>query len=203
MELRELIILFRRQARLFFGIVLCFIVLTFIWQRTQQPVMQATLLLNVGRQGVQSTPDYTYDSFYRLQADERFADTVVRWLASPRVVEDIYSDAHLRTQDFSFRDLKKVFAAGRLSSQMIEVTYGGPNEKMVRDLATSLPIVLNRYTESLNQEGQEKSWFVVIGDEPVVRDGRTGLPIALGVALAVGMFVAFWTVLLRHYFAKP
>lgn len=199
MEFKELIAVFQKQRTFFFGVVILFLASAFLWQSNQRPVYEATLLLNIGRGGVQNTTEYTYDSFYRLQADERFADTVVRWLTTPRVVEDIYTDANLREKITSGGNLKRVFNAGRLSSQVIEVSYTGENEKSLAQLTASVTKVLNRYTESLNKENKETSWFVVIGSDPVIRDARIGLNLALFVGLIVGLFVAFWAVLLRHY----
>lgn len=202
MEFKELIAVFQKQGAFFFGVVFFVLASAFLWQSNQRPVYEATLLLNIGREGVQSTTEYTYDSFYRLQADERFADTVVRWLTTPRVVEDIYTDANLREKITSGGNLKRVFNAGRLSSQVIEVSYSGESEKSLVQLTTSVTKVLNRYTENLNKENKETSWFVVIGSDPVIRDARIGLNLALAVSLVVGLFVAFWAVLLRHYFSK-
>lgn len=202
MELKEFIAIFRKNGRLFIGIVLFALVAAFVWQRSQPVSYQATLLLNVGRSGAQETTEYTYDGFYRLQADERFADTVVRWLQSPRVVEDIYADARLDVGAADIRDLKGAFKAGRLSSQMIEVGFTGRSEKTLRVLSESSASVLNRYAESLNRDNQEKNWFVIIGSDPVIRDGRVALPLALVVGLLAGLFVAFWAVLIRHYFSR-
>jgi uncharacterized protein involved in exopolysaccharide biosynthesis len=202
MELKQLIAVFKKDRVFFIGTVLVIVFVAFLWQKNQKPLSEATLLLNIGRSGIDQTSAYTYDSFYRLQADERFADTVVRWLASPRVVEDIYNEAHLNPEALGIRDLKKVFKAARLSSQMIEVTYGGPNEKLLGQLSQSVTTVLARYTADLNREDKEKNWFVVIGSEPVVRDGRVPSTTVLLLGLALGVFVAFWGVLIRYYFSE-
>ena len=202
MEFKDLINLFRKEALLFWGIVFLCVVLGFLWQKAQPVAYQATELINIGRTGTetQATSEYTYDSFYRLQADERFADTVVRWLRSPRVVEDIYTESSLSPETLSLSKLKSAFTAGRLSSQMIEVSYGGPNEKVLTELSQAMSTVLNRYTVSLNREHPEPNWFVVIGSDPVIRDARVPLPLVLGIGVAVGLFIAFWSVLLKHYF---
>lgn len=202
MELKEYLDIFRKQAKWFWMSVIACMAVAAVWQQSQSVAYQATLLLNIGRSGVQDTAEYTYDSFYRLQADERFADTVVRWLGSPRVVEDIYSQAKLDTAVLGTRDLKRAFGAGRLSSQMIEISYAGRDEKTLKSLSQSVVTVLNRYTESLNREKRESSWFTVIGNDPVIRDARIGLAIALAVGLAIGVFIGFWAVLLRHYFVR-
>lgn len=199
MEFKQLIAIFRKDLSFFVGLVLLVVIIALVWQRNQPPVSQATLLLNVGRTGTEQTSDYTYDSFYRLQADERFADTVVRWLSSPRVVEDIYKDARLNPESLGLRDLKKTFTAGRLSSQIIEVNFSNQNEKLLPELSRSAVTVLGRYTDSLNKENKEKNWFAVIGSDPVIRDGRVETNTALLLGLAIGLFIGFWGVLFRHY----
>lgn len=194
MELIQCISILKKETRLFWSIVLACVLLSVVWQQAQAPRYEATQLLNVGRTGVQATADYTYDGFYRLQADERFADTAVRWLGSSRVVEDIYREAGLDPAD--------VFQASRLSSQMIEARYTADRERNLTLLAQAVPVVLNRYAASLNREFREPNWFVIVASDPVLEDARVPfLPVLAG-ALAVGLFLAFWTVLLKHYLTE-
>lgn len=200
MDLKDFLGIFRKRAKLFFGIVAVSFVIVFIWQKNQPENFQATLLINIGRASVQNTAEYAYDNFYRLQADERFADTVVRWLGSPRVVEDIYRTSGIDPGTIGVRDLKTIFGAKRLSSQVIEVSYNNPDEKLVQEISGAAVSILNQYAESLNKDNKETNWFTVIGSSPVIRDARIPLPIALLLGLAGGVFIGFWTVLLRHYF---
>ncbi len=197
-----MIMILKKGRSLFVVVVVLFVVGAFVWQALQPPRSQATLLINIGRSGVQETNDYTFDSFYRLQADERFADTVVRWLAAPRVVEDIYQEAHLNAENITSAQALSSFSAKRLSSQMISVTYTGSNEKILREVSESVVRVLNRYTETLNTDGKEKGWFVVIGSDPILSDARVSRELALLVGLGAGVFIAFWLILFRHYFSR-
>lgn len=201
MELKEVIRVFQKQRRFFFTFIVGVTLAAALWQVEQPTSFRATLLINIGRAGVSETSEYTYDSFYRLQADERFADTVVRWLASPRVVEDIYREAHIDPKTLDLKELSHAFEAGRLSSQMISVSYSGESELVLRQLSKATVTVLNRYTDTLNTSEREKSWFVVIGSDPVIRDGRVSMKLALLVGLSLGIFMAFWAVLFRHYLA--
>lgn len=202
MELRELLAVLRGHRNQYLGIILVFVFVALVWQKEQPVSYQATLLMNIGRAGASETTDYTYDSFYRLQADERFADTVVRWLSTPRVVEDIYKEAQLNSASLGIKDLSRAFTAGRLSSQVISVQYRSENEKRLENLAQAAVTVLNRYTDTLNTNEREKSWFVIIGSDPVIRDGRVSLGLALMVGFLVGLFVGFWVVLFKHYFSR-
>lgn len=200
MELRDYIGIWKQQERVFWTIILISVLGAIIWQKSQPVSYQATLLLNIGRGSMQDTDQYAYDSFYRLQADERFADTVVRWLGTPRVVEDIYSAAGSDPKSAGIRDLKNAFEAKRLSSQVIEVAYADADRQALKKISESAVGVLNDYAESLNKENRESNWFVVIGSDPVIRDARFTLSFAVAIGLTFGLFIGFWAALFRHYF---
>jgi hypothetical protein len=93
MDLREFLRLFWKERVLFSGTVAVFVATGFVVQLLQPIRFAAEITMNVARSGVRTTTEYAYDDFYRLQADERFADTVVRWLESPRIVSDILHTA--------------------------------------------------------------------------------------------------------------
>lgn len=200
MELRDYADIFRKQEKVFWMTVFLCVLAAIVWQKSQRVTYQATLLLNIGRAGVQNTEEYTYDGFYRSQADERFADTVVRWLGSPRVVEDIYGAANADMEKKSVRDLKSTFEAKRLSSQMIEVTYTDTDIGMLEKIADVMTATLNRYADSLNKENKEVNWVVVIGSDPIIRDARVPFFLSVAVSLLLGVFIGFWAVVIRHYF---
>lgn len=197
MELKQIIALFRAQRKAFWATVLLCVVLGVVLQVTQKEHVTANLTLNVTRLGSDKTTDYQYHDFYRLQADERFADTVVRWLGSPRIVSDIYGS--VASDD---RSIARSIKAERLSSQMIQVTYSAPDEVAAQKLSRSIITQVNTETAALNKDQQEASWFTVVGNDPVAQDGRFSLAFVLAVSLALGLFLGFWTVLVRHYLEK-
>lgn len=197
MELKKIIAIFRRHQKAFGATLLICIVIGLAWQQWQRECVVANLTLNVTRTGSEKTIDYQYHDFYRLQADERFADTVVRWLASPRIVSDIYEG--IATNDQS---LTRSIKAERLSSQMIQVVYTAPDEHTAKDLSRSIITRLNLETAALNKDQQEASWFAIVGNDPVVQDGRFSLAFALVVSSVLGMFLGFWVVLICHYLGK-
>lgn len=191
MDLREYILIFRRHRALFFGTVTLFVCGGLLVQWLQ-PVRYVTeITMNVARSGVRTTSEYAYDDFYRLQADERFADTVVRWLESPRIVGDIAREAHV-SESVSFD-------AGRLSSQVIRIRYTMRDEASAKRVAAALFTVLNQETESLNRNRSEDGWFALVGETPSIRDARFGRGRALSIALCLGVFVGCFSVLFRWY----
>lgn len=195
MELREFVNIFVDRKKLFFGVFLGFILVGLAMYRLQPERYEAALLLNVSRTGYEKTDAYRYDQFYRLQADERFADTVVRWTAAPSVREEMISLG-------APESVAVTLSAKRLSSQMIDVRYSAPSRKGFGGAKEAIVSALNKETEKLNAEAKDPNWFTVVAGEPVVSDARVPLRIAFGGGAASGLFFAFWTVLLVRYFGK-
>lgn len=193
MEFREFVDIFIKDRKVFTGVMLgCGIAAALVFW-FQREGYQATLVLNVTRAGSVETSEYRYDQFYRLQADERFADTVVRWLESPALKHAV--DAEAPGQEGLIRKLKAV----RLSSQMIEVTYEAASPQAFGKYATAITRVVNRESAKLNEQAKAADWFIVVAGDPVTRSTKVGLaPLVIG-GLLTGIVLAFWTVLVRRY----
>jgi capsular polysaccharide biosynthesis protein len=131
---------------------------------------QVSLLLNITRNGIQTTDNYRYDNFYRLQADERFADTVVKWIKNPRIVTNVYNETGMISGGIDLDALSGFFNARRLSSQAIEVSFIAQSAVEAQNLSENLVKTLNSESKSLNQFQKEDSWFKIIGDEPVIKE---------------------------------
>ncbi|MCK4891400.1 MAG: hypothetical protein KAS78_01910 [Candidatus Pacebacteria bacterium] len=190
MELKEYAQIFKRNIKLFWLIVFLVIITGIVFQIFQPLSYKTSLNLNIARYGSQETTAYKYDEFYRLQADERFADTVVRWLESERIKTDICEDA-----DGCFEKIK----AKRLSSQLIDVTYIVDNKKMAKALADSVDKIINKETKSLIGQKESESWFVVLVSDPVIQENRIGIWKTFFISLVIGIFLGFWAVFIRHY----
>lgn len=203
MEFREIVRLYWEERRLFALVVAVTVFVTLVWQVNQPVSYRASLLLNIGRQGAQATTtgEYTYDNFYRLQADERFADTVVRWLESPRVVSDILKEAGIRPQAASESDLRGMIGAKRLSSQVIETSFAETRKEILEKESDAIVKVLNQYASGLNQGSASEGWFVVVGSNPVILDARTAPGTAISFGAIAGLLFAFWGVAIKRYFA--
>jgi len=191
MELREFLLIFRKYRALFFGTVVFFAGAGFAIQLLQPVRFASDITMNVARSGARATSEYTYDDFYRLQADERFADTVVRWLESPRIVGDIAREARV-PEDVSF-------SAERLSSPVIRIRYRTPDEAGAKRVADTLFTVLNRETASLNRDRSGDGWFELVGETPSITDARFGKGRAMAISFFLGIFFGFFAVLFRWY----
>jgi len=180
---------------MFFSIVIGVVVIGILTQFFLPIKYKVTTDLNVTRIGYQkNTDDYRYDEFYRLQADERFADTVVRWLGSARVKMDINS--MLGTN--SVEKLK----ARRLSSQMIEVTFLIDETNCAEETVGVITKVLNKKTAELNKFQRDPNWFTLLANRPVVSEIKLPFGKLVAMLLPVGMFVAFWSLFVKYYWKK-
>lgn len=205
MELRDYLkIFFKGWFWLIIPVVLCVgFGVGYKQYKNSRPVSyQVALLLNVTRSGIQVTDSYRYDDFYRLQADERFADTVVRWLESPRIVTDIYNETGIASGGIGLKDLSHTFKVKRLSSQMIDVRFTSGSAREAQNISESLVKALNDETKELNQYQKEDNWFKVIGDEPVIKEFKVSWKDVLPISIASGFFLGVWTVLITNYLKK-
>lgn len=191
MELREFFGVFIVYKKLFWSIVCGITLIGCIYYFVQPQMYQTSLILNITRSGVQNVDVYTYDDFYRLQADERFADTIVRWIESPYVGVTVLGQEH-----------DDIFSAKRLSSQVVDVTYNTNTIKEGREIAVKLIDTLNVEAQKLNYTQQQANWFVILGSNPIVQDHTYTLFFLFLLGSAIGFFCAFWAVLVMHYIGK-
>jgi hypothetical protein len=200
MDIKEYIAIFQAEKKFFWLAVLALWLGAGLWQAAQPAAYQATLLLNVGRTAAPVATEYTYDNFYRLQADERFGDTLVRWLQNPRIVSDILESAGVTGDHYSQKELGNIFTAKRLSSQVVEVTFSATDRNTLPRYAEGIKEVTGQYTSALS--GGETNWFRVVGSDPVIRDARIPAWPFLIVAFFGALFIAFWITLGKHFFKE-
>ncbi len=198
-ELRQLVIIFWRKKTLAIIIVGLFLALGLVIKHFMPISYQAVLNLGITRAGQESTQDYHFDHYYRLQADERFAETLCRWLESPRVAQDIFQEAGLSTQNMNLRKLSGYFKARKMSSQFVKVTFVSQSPEDLRKLSQSVVKVVNRKAEELNSYQKTENWFVIVGDDPIIRSKIIHWQDALVFSFLLGLFFAFWIILISHY----
>ena len=191
MELKEYIIIFKKHFKLFLLATTLVMAAIIIFQSVKPLTYKTSLALNITRDGSQETEDYKYDDFYRLQADERFADTVVRWMALPGIVADICDEAGISEN--------KKIKAKRLSSQTIEITYIASDIKTARKLSDSIIKVLDREAEKLNEFQKNEAWFKILGSRSIVASDKPDLWKTALIGLLIGAFLGFWVILIKHY----
>jgi len=199
MELKEYLQIIKRNI-IAFGAVIAIVVLGSFALFTLKPITYSTsLALNITRSGAQQTPDYKYDDFYRLQADEKFAETIVQWLQDPRTAANIYTAAGLDVTNFSIRQLARSFSSTKLSSQYVSVSFSARSLDSAKKISNAIVSVISKNTGELNKDQNENTWFEVVAQDPVITRDQVSPLILLLASLLVGIFLAFWAVLIIHY----
>lgn len=199
MELKEYLKIFRESIKLFLAVIAVVVVAGFAYFWLKPVSYLTSLALNITRSGAQQTGDYRYDDFYRLQADEKFAETVVEWLKNPRTATDVYEKAGIDTNGFSMRQLSKSFVSEKLSSQIVSVSFSAKDEKSAQKISDAISEIVSKNTEALNKNQNENTWFAIVAQKPVIIRDNIGALIILLASLALGIFLGFWVVMLRHY----
>lgn len=188
MELREFFAIFVFHKKIFWGVIFSSMVIGIIFFFAQPQAYKTSMTLNITRDHVQSTSEYMYDDFYRLQADEKFADTAVQWILSE----------HLRVKVFGPSSSANI-SAKRMSSQVIDVEYKTRSVDSAKESAEKLISVLNIESQKLNKMQQKIGWFVILGSDPIIMDATYSFHFLLMLFFAIGFFIAFWSVMIIHY----
>jgi len=199
MELKEYFNIIKKHRKIFFGTIIAVVIIAIGYFYLLPVRYDAALTLNITRLGSQETADYKYDDYYRLQADEKFADTIVEWLRSPRAVSDIYTAANVDSKALSLRGLSKSLVAEKRSSQIVSVAFSADTLVQAQKISAGITAVVKDNTDELNKEQKENNWFNVVNAAPVVVKYQPDYEIIFLAALCLGIFLGFWTVMVKHY----
>jgi uncharacterized protein involved in exopolysaccharide biosynthesis len=191
MELRDFFTIFIVHKKIFWGIISIFLFFGVGFYFLQTQTYKTSLTLNITRNSSVQSNEYAYDDFYRLQADERFADTVVRWIQAPHIVDAVI-------KNISSIDNQK-FNAKRLSSQVISVEFVTNTKKDGEIISTNLVKVLNNESQRLNVLQKQNNWFIILGSKPIIKSNTMSLFFLLSLNAFIGFFIAFWIVMIIHY----
>jgi capsular polysaccharide biosynthesis protein len=199
MELKEYLNILKIHIKTFVLMVVLVVIAGIAYLIFRPIIFNASLTLNITRNNTQTTADYKYDDFYRLQADEKFAETIVGWMKSPRTVSDIYADADISTDQFSLEKMEKIFHSEKLSSQIVSIKFSTNTPEKAKKISDSIGKIIARNIDSLNKNQKEESWFEVVAQNPVIVQNKVNFWLVILAALALGIFLGLWTVLIICY----
>ncbi|HEX7586603.1 MAG TPA: Wzz/FepE/Etk N-terminal domain-containing protein [Patescibacteria group bacterium] len=199
MELKEYLRILKDNAKIFWGVVILVVAGSFAYFYLRPISYGVSLTLNITRQGSQNVDAYKYDDFYRLQADEKFAETIIQWLQSPRTVVEIYSKVGIDPKHFTLKQLTNSFKPEKLSAQIVSVNFSAASSESAKKISNSITETISQNTESLNKNQKENTWFEIVAQESVVVKNTFNPLLVFMVTLAIGIFVAFWIVMISHY----
>lgn len=204
MELKELIKIFVEYKKLFWTIIIVFIVIGCIYYVLQPKKFSVATTLNITRSITENTIkkqnfENDFSSLYRLQADEKIADSIVAWLKSPSIVLDIFKSLEKKSNIYDIDDLASVYNVNKISSGVVDIRFMINSEEHGKKQVSAIEKKLNKLLEEMIVENSTNSWFEVSLEEPVIYFYEKSLIFVLSISVAFGFFASFVIVILSHY----
>lgn len=193
MEFKEIFFIIWKRRVIFLFVMFSVTFLVVFWSLVQPKKYEVAFSVDVSRENYQKTDDYRYDQFYRFQADEKFADTVVRWIGAP----DFYQEVKVGCQKESF-SLEKL-RAERLSSSYIQGSFETKNKKDAPLILASIRNELKEKNSKLNEKANDPTWFSLVIGDPAVSEKQFNLKIFVLAGLLLGFILGFFTSIFHYY----
>lgn len=202
MELKEYYKILKSNIAVVIYAIIIAAIAAYIWSVKVSQTYSTSLLLNISRTESQSTTDYRYDQFYRLQADEKFAETVVEWLKSPGVAQDIFAKADANSNKKTMRQLSKSFQAEKLSSDLVSIKYSTQTSDEAGKIAPAIESVISDKTKGLNSDAKDPNWFQVNMTNLTILKNTQNLGVNLGIGTLAGIFIGIFLAFGKHYISE-
>jgi len=202
MELREYYKIWREHISVVIYAVLLLLVVAYAWSVKKSETYSASLLLEISRSENQTTAEYQYDQFYRLQADEKFAEIIVSWLKSPGVANDVFEKSGVGAGQRTMRQLSKSFRAEKASSGNVGVSFESQTNEEAKKIADAISQEISGKTRNLNSETRDPNWFTVDMANLVITKNIQDLRINLGSAVLAGIFIGTILAFGKHYISE-
>jgi capsular polysaccharide biosynthesis protein len=199
MELKEYLRIIRKNLNLFLGVVLLVVLVSFGYFLLRPKTLKVALDFDVTRTGKEVTSEYQYDNFYRLQADDKFAETLVQWIKSPEMVAEILKKSGMEDKSDNLKTLTKFFSAEKVSPQVVTVSFLVRNYEEADRLGGAMEEALGKNIQNLNEEQNQENWFKLVKRGPIVRPNSFSPEIVLIISILFGVLLGFWIVMFKHY----
>jgi capsular polysaccharide biosynthesis protein len=200
MELKEYIQIIKKNVQIFLFVIFLVLVSGLTYFYTRPVSYDASLAINITRKGADQATDYKYDYYYRLGADEKFADTIVEWLKDPGTVKKIYKNSGTSLDGFSLKKLTRLLNPEKRSSELVLVYFSSSSQDVSKNISDSIKKEISKNINDLNFMQKDANWFEIVGQDPIIIKHSFDLRLIIPGLLFLGIFLAFWVVLLMHYF---
>ena len=207
MELKALIEIFVRYKKLFWGIVVLFLVAGCVFYVAQPRKYNVSTTITVTRLDLNKKinnekKDFEndYSSFYRTQADDKIADSVVAWLKSPSIVLDILKSSDAKDlSSTKIKDLSSVYKVNKVSSQVIDLKFEVLNPNDGKKQVIEINKKINKLLKEMNPESSTNSWFEISLQKPVIRFHEKSPLFVFLMSVALGFFASFCIIIIVNY----
>jgi len=163
---------------------------------------EASVSLFLTKSGTQQTDEFKYDGYYALESGEIISDNIEKWLKSPQIVSEIYSEARMDPDFKNIKNYKKKFTANKMSNQYVEVSFETESAESAEKISSAIDRVLNRKMNELSAESGEEISFSIEETDPVIVEKRPDLPLNIFTGLLSGLFLGTFFIFLKRYLDK-
>jgi capsular polysaccharide biosynthesis protein len=193
MEFKRFIFVIWQRRNIFIFVLFSVIFLAMFWFFVQPEKYDVVFYVDISREDYQETTDYRYDQFYRLQADEKFSETIVCWINEIELSQEIREN--YQGNVFFMENLR----AEKLSSSYIKVSFKTKNEKFVPMIMDSINKSLNLKIAKINKEANDPSWFSVVISTFVISKYQINLRMVIFGAVLMGTILGIFVSLFHYY----
>ena len=146
------------------------------------------------------TSDYQYDNYYTGKAVEILTNTVLGWLETSNIIQEVYDEAGVVSDDI-YKDTKK-FKPKQISAHQIEVRVVNKNKGDLDKLSAAVVSVMDERVKKLEITSDNKNSFDVVAEEPIIVEIKYNPLMLLLIGLAAGLFLGIGVAFLWEYFRE-
>lgn len=190
-------VIIRHKFTIVASIVLCGLA-ALIYSYVKSQAFSSNVSMSFHRVNKEATADYQYDNYYAGKAVEIVSNTVVGWLQTPNVVQEIYTEAKVVPDDI-YKDTKK-FKPKQVSAHQVEMRLVNKNRQDLEKLSKATVAVMKNKVASLEVTNEQKNAFDVIIDEPIITEIKYSPWMLTLIGLVAGLFVGIGLAFLWEYF---
>jgi capsular polysaccharide biosynthesis protein len=144
------------------------------------------------------TPDYQYDSYYAIQANNLLASQFTEWLKGASVIPVIYERAGLKDESGL---LQKEWKVENHSPQDVEIIFRGRSKDRVSTLAKAALNTVNGKKDEFTGTGDSSLGTVDVSSEIIVVTNNTSLSLNLLIGLLAGILIGLIFVYFKAIFS--
>lgn len=200
MEFKEFLAVLKVKGKLFWGVWLGFIFLGLAIFLAIPVKNEATLSFDVAREnGDSSLAEYQYDQFYRLEADDRFTQSVVQWMGDLNVQRKITDKFKGELLEEESERIINSLRAEKKAVNFLQVHFAIEASKDAVIISKAIKEVLDEKVSSLNKSSGDEKWFKLIASGPTVEQKKVSFLLLMSLFVVLGLFLASFIVVASHY----
>ncbi len=206
MDIKDYAAIIKKNGVLLIGIVLVFIITTYLFTANKAATFESSATLEVVRSQQQDqlkVSYYQYDSYYSGLAASSLSDNMLGWLSSSSTVAEVFKDAGYPLPSGDAKTLAKVFTAKKklATSAVIDISYTSTDQEKAKKLVKGAVIVLEDKVQQYNKVDTSAD-FNSISGEPVVVEIPKTYTINVLIAIFAALFVGLSFIFLRESLRK-